>query len=64
GKSVASGFVDDEGECLRPLTNLELFDLISLIGSGGWDAQERLIILLALMTGSRKQTVLTLRVKH
>ncbi|MGF6398405.1 integrase [Pseudomonas frederiksbergensis] len=64
GKVVPIGFVDDEGECLRPLTNSELSDLISLIDSDGWDAQERLIVLLALMAGSRKQTVLTLRVKH
>ena len=63
-KVVPNGFVDDEGEYLRPLTNTELSDLVTLIDSGGWDAQERLIVLLALMTGSRKQTVLTLRVKH
>ncbi|KPB73347.1 site-specific integrase [Pseudomonas cannabina] len=64
GKVVPIGLVDDEGECLRPLTNPELSDLLSLFDSGGWDAQERLIILLPLLTGSRKQTVLTLRVKH
>jgi integrase len=63
-KVVPSGFVDDEGECLRPLTNTELSGLVTSIDSDGWDAQERLIVLLALMTGSRKQTVLTLRVKH
>jgi integrase len=63
-KIVPAGFVDDEGECLRPLTNSELSKLISLMESGGWDAQERLIVIFALMTGARKQTVLTLRVKH
>lgn len=61
---IPMGFVDDEGECLRPLTNLELASLVDVINSDGWDAQERLVILFALMTGARKQTVLTLRVKH
>lgn len=61
---IPAGFVDDEGECLRPLTNLELANLVDVINSDGWDAQERLIFLFALMTGARKQTVLTLRVKH
>lgn len=61
---IPAGFVDDEGDCLRPLTNLELANLVDVINSDGWDAQERLIFLFALMTGARKQTVLTLRVKH
>jgi len=61
---VPAGFVDDEGECLRPLTNLELANLVEVINTKAWDAQERLIVLFALMTGARKQTVLTLRVKH
>ena len=56
--------MDDEGECLRPLTNAELSSLMTIVSSGGWSAQERLIMLLSLMTGARKQTVLTLRVKH
>jgi integrase len=63
-KTIPMGFVDDEGECLRPLTNLELASLVEVINSDGWSAQERLIILFALMTGARKQTVLTLRIKH
>lgn len=61
---IPAGFVDDEGECLRPLTNLELSSLVDVINSKGWDAQERLIFLFSLMTGARKQAVLTLRVKH
>lgn len=61
---IPAGFVGDEGECLRPLTNLELASLVDVINSEGWDAQERLIFLFSLMTGARKQTVLTLRVKH
>lgn len=63
-KVVPAGYVDDEGECLRPLTNAELSSLMTIVSSGGWSAQERLIMLLSLMTGARKQTVLTLRVKH
>lgn len=63
-KIVPTGFVDDEGECLRPLTNAELASVVGAVNSSGWDAQERLIVLFALMTGARKQTVLTLRVRH
>ena len=63
-KNVPMGFVDDEGECLRPLTNVQLANLIYIINADSWSAQERLIMLSALMTGARKQTVLTLRVKH
>lgn len=63
-KSVPLGFVDDEGECLRPLSNAELAELVSVISSDTWSAQERLIMLFSVMTGARKQTVLTLRVKH
>ena len=63
-KIIPKGFVDDEGECLRPLTNSELASVVDAVNSDGWNAQERLIVLFALMTGARKQTVLTLRVKH
>lgn len=63
-KNVPMGFVDDEGECLRPLTNVQLANLVDVITADSWSAQERLIMLSSLMTGARKQTVLTLRVKH
>lgn len=63
-RQIPMGFVDDEGECLRPLSNLELASLVNVVNSDSWDAQERLIFLFALMTGARKQTALTLRVKH
>jgi integrase len=63
-KIIPKGYIDDEGECLRPLTNSELACVIEAVSSDGWDAQGRLIFLFALMTGARKQTVLTLRVKH
>ncbi|EKT4503490.1 site-specific integrase [Pseudomonas putida] len=59
-----AGFVNDEGEILRPLTNVELSHFLKIIEDDDWTAQERLIVLFALMTGARKQTVLTLRVKH
>lgn len=63
-KVVPAGYVDDEGECLRPLTNVQLAEMLKIIESDSWSAQERLIMLFALMTGARKQTVLTIRVKH
>lgn len=62
--SVPMGFVRESGEDLRPLTNLELGKLMSTLKSSEWSAQERLILLASLMTGARKQTVLTLRIKH
>lgn len=63
-RNIPLGFVDDEGESLRPLTNVQLAELVRIIELDSWSAQERLIILFAAMTGARKQTVLTLRVKH
>lgn len=61
---VPIGFVRDDGEDLRPLKNSQLAELLQLIDGDSWSAQERLIVLGALMTGARKQTVLTLRMKH
>ncbi|MGM3215631.1 site-specific integrase [Pseudomonas sp. PhalM4] len=61
---VPIGFVRDDGEDLRPLKNSQLAELLQVIDRGSWSAQERLIVLGALMTGARKQTVLTLRMKH
>lgn len=59
------GFVRDDGEDLRPLTNVQLSELLAVIGDeSNWSQQERLMLLVALMTGARKQTVLTLRMKH
>lgn len=63
-KTIPLGYVDDEGECLRPLTNLELGELLEAVNSDTWSAQERLIMLFATMTGARKQTVLTVRLRH
>lgn len=61
---VAIGFVRDEGEDLRPLSNKQLKELLVVIEQRGWSVQERLILLFALMTGARKQSVLTFRLKH
>jgi integrase len=61
---VPIGFVRDEGEDLRPLTNPQLSELLEVLEADSWSMQERLILLTALMTGARKQTILTLRRKH
>lgn len=61
---VPIGFVRDDGEDLRPLANVELAEFIEILKGRDWSATERLILLTALMTGARKQTVLTMRMKH
>ena len=58
------GFVRDDGELLRPLTLDQFAELKSIINSDDWSPIERLIVLFAVMTGARKQTVLTIRLKH
>ncbi|MEX6503379.1 site-specific integrase [Pseudomonas zhanjiangensis] len=63
--SVPLGFVRDNGEDLRPLSNRELGVFLDTIrNEKEWSAVERLILLTSLMTGARKQTVLTMRLKH
>lgn len=61
---VPIGFVRDDGEDLRPLTNQQLSEMLQVIETDDWSMQERMILLTALMTGARKQSVLTLRVRH
>jgi hypothetical protein len=58
------GYVNDEGENLKPLKNAELDELLEEISTEKWSQLERLIIKTALLTGARKQTVLTIRIKH
>ncbi|OOZ40319.1 hypothetical protein BOW53_08065 [Solemya pervernicosa gill symbiont] len=58
------GFVRDDGELLRPLTLDQFAELKSIINGDDWSPVERLIVLVALMTGARKKTVLTIRLKH
>ncbi|WP_278349469.1 site-specific integrase [Stutzerimonas kunmingensis] len=63
--SVSLGFVREDGEDLRPLSNRELGVFLGTItNEKEWSALERLILLASLMTGARKQTVLTMRLKH
>lgn len=63
-KRVSMGYVDDEGEFLRPLSNEQLAEVVTAVNLDDWGALDRLIMLFAIMTGARKQTILTLRVKH
>lgn len=63
--SVQLGFVREDGEDLRPLSNLELGAFLSAIrNEKEWSAVERLILMTSLMTGARKQTVLTMRLRN
>ncbi|CAM4370849.1 site-specific integrase [Pseudoalteromonas ostreae] len=62
--TVKVGFVRDEGEELRPLNNEEYLALIDGINQFGFKTDQKLILFLALFTGERKQTILTLRVSH
>lgn len=63
--SVPLGFVREDGEDLRPLSNQELAVFLETINTKkAWSSTERLILLTALMTGARKQSVLTIRLKH
>ena len=64
-RDVPLGFVREDGEDLRPLSNRELGTFLDIINNEReWSAVERLILLTSLMTGARKQTVLTIRMKH
>lgn len=63
--SVPLGFVREDGEYLRPLFNRELNAFLDAIrNEKEWSAVERLMLMTALMTGARKQSVLTMRLKH
>ena len=59
------GYIREDGEDLRPLHNSELQVLMLSLSDGEvWSAVERLIVHVSLLTGARKQTVLTLRLRH
>lgn len=62
--TVQMGYIRDDGEDLRPLTNSQLKEFTEIIQGKSWSVQERLIIQLALFTGARKQSILTFRMKH
>lgn len=61
---VAIGFVREYGEDLRPLYSHELDELLEIISCDSFSVDERLIHLVALHTGARKQSILTLRLGH
>lgn len=63
--SVPLGFVREDGEDLRPLSNRELGVFLETIrNEKDWSSVERLILMTSLMTGARKQTVLSMRLKN
>lgn len=62
-KPVKLGYVRDQGEDLRPLTNIQRDELIDVLGRE-FNVDERLIHLIALNTGARKQSIYTMRMKH
>ncbi|MFM5524413.1 hypothetical protein ACET73_01780 [Aeromonas veronii] len=61
---VSIGYVRDEGEDLRPLFQKELDALLDALQTGEFEIDEKLIVYLALCTGERKQTILTMRMRH
>ena len=61
---VPVGFVRESGEDLRPLLKPELDELLSVLNTKEFSVDERLMHFTALQTGARKQTILTLRMKH
>lgn len=63
-KPTPIGFVREYGEDLRPLNASELELLIDVLESDVFAVDERLIHYIALHTGARKQSILTMRMKH
>ncbi|HDZ8895880.1 TPA: site-specific integrase [Aeromonas dhakensis] len=61
---VNIGYVRDEGEDLRPLFQKELDALLKALQTDEFATDEKLIFYLALCTGERKQTILTMRMRH
>ena len=61
---VSIGYVRDDGEDLRPLTNEQTNVLLKALKGKNINQDERLIFQFALDTGARKQTILTLRERH
>jgi integrase len=58
------GHIYDDGEELRPLDNDQTDELYKALEVGNFKMDEKLIFEFSLDTGARKQTVLTLRLKH
>ena len=63
-KPTPIGFVREYGEDLRPLHEGELAKLIDVLESDVFAVDERLMHYIALHTGARKQSILTMRMKH
>lgn len=63
-KPTPLGYVYDDGEKLRPLSVEQIVELKQIINGVAWSPFERLLILIPLLTGARKQSVLTLRMRH
>lgn len=63
-RPVGIGFVREDGEDLRPLRDVELDELLSVLSTEKFSVDERLIHYIALQVGARKQSILTLRMKH
>jgi len=61
---VDIGYVRDEGEDLRPLSNQQFDSFVALLHDDKFDVDERLMCRIALFSGARKQTILTIRMKH
>tara|TARA_R110002095_G_scaffold216077_2_gene212010 strand:+ start:10826 stop:12277 length:1452 start_codon:yes stop_codon:yes gene_type:complete len=64
GSPVPVGFVREYGEDLRPLQERERVELMRVLNSRYFSVDERLIYLIGMHTGARKQTILTFRMKH
>ncbi|ELB2861409.1 site-specific integrase [Vibrio alginolyticus] len=58
------GYVNDEGESLRPLVKDEQEMLLKVLQTDNFRQDERLMSYMGMYTGARKQTILTIRMKH
>ncbi|MEX1668332.1 hypothetical protein AB4876_05370 [Zhongshania guokunii] len=61
---IPTGYVREDGEVLRPLNVEQISELKKIVNGSSWEPIERLIVLFSLLTGARKQTVLTIRLRH
>jgi integrase len=57
------GYILEDGELLRPLSNIE-YDEFKMIVSGKLLVRERLMVQIAVASGARKQSILTIRLKN
>ncbi|MEH6565079.1 MAG: site-specific integrase [Halopseudomonas sp.] len=64
GAPVHVGFVSEYGEELRPLKEHERIELVRVLNLEHFSVDERIMHLVGMETGARKQTILTMRMKH